>query len=321
MNDLFMQEYVSDDIVVDIADLDCVFLTFDEPKKEEFWLKVKNIVPWAKRVDGVKGSDTAHKAAANASATDRFILIDGDNIPDPAFFNLQLRLEDWQKDCVFRWKARNYINGLCYGNGGISMWTKEFALNMKTHENSDGAADTAVEFCFDPNYIAMHDCYSTTYPNQTPFQAFRAGFREGVKMCLDRGVKPSLKDFEDKVHKRNFDNLQIWMSIGADVENGQYAINGARLGTYMTMLVDDWNYTDVHDFDKIKEIWTKYKMDNLEHENHTLIRSTLEQRLGLEIPKMNAQQSKFFKYHYETGHKNLGVMRTEMSVIRNVEGW
>ena len=175
--------------IVDIADLDVIFLTYDEPKKEEFWNKIQNMVPWAKRVDGVKGSDAAHKAAANASDTDRFILIDGDNIPDPDFFNLQLELNDTNRDCVFRWKARNIINGLMYGNGGISSWTKEFALDMRTHEATDGREETQVEFCFDPDYWAMHDCYSTTYPNSTPFQAWRAGFREGVKMCLDRGIE------------------------------------------------------------------------------------------------------------------------------------
>ena len=112
--------------LVDIADLDVIFLTYDEPKKDEFWIKIKNMVPWAKRVDGVKGSDAAHKAAAAASDTDRFILIDGDNIPDAGFFNLQLELDDSNRDCVFRWRARNVVNGLMYGNGGLSCWTRDF---------------------------------------------------------------------------------------------------------------------------------------------------------------------------------------------------
>lgn len=318
--DFGRQTYISTDEVIDIADLDCIFLTYDEPKKEEFWIKVKNIVPWAKRVDGVKGSDSAHKAAASASETDRFILIDGDNIPDPDFFNLQLRLEDWQKDCVFRWKARNHINGLCYGNGGVSMWTKDFINNMRTHELSDGSPDTTVEFCFHKDYIAMHNTYSTTYPNGTAFQAFRAGFREGVKMCLNRGVKPSLQEFGQFANNRNYDNLQIWMTIGADVENGKYAMYGARLGTYMTMLTD-WDYTEVHDFDKIGKIWDQYKVGDLDHANNSLIKTQLEQRLNLLIPEFDAQQSKFFKHHYRVGHKNLTAMRTEMSVIRQVEGW
>jgi hypothetical protein len=39
---------------IDIADLDCIYLSYDEPEKEEFWIKIKNMVPWARRVDGVK---------------------------------------------------------------------------------------------------------------------------------------------------------------------------------------------------------------------------------------------------------------------------
>lgn len=306
--------------IIDIADLDCIFLTYDESKKEEFWIQIQNMVPWAKRVDGVKGSDAAHKAAADVSNTDWFVLIDGDNLPDVEFFNLQLTIDDVaDKGKAFRWKARNHINGLMYGNGGMSCWSKEFVYNMRTHEASDGAADTAVEFCFDPKYIPMHNCYSTTYPNGSPFQAWRAGFREGVKMCLDRGVKPSLAEFKEKVRGRNFDNLCIWQSIGADVENGKWAMLGARTGTYMTMLTD-WNFTEVQDFDTFTRIWENVQGGDLqanlqEHEVR------LKARLDLPIVDMSADQSKFFKHHYAAGHKNLSMMSTEMSVIRQVEGW
>ena len=105
---------------IDLADLDCIYLTYDEPNAEENWVKIKNMVPWASRVDGVKGSDAAHKAAADASSTDRFVLIDGDNIPDDKFFNLTLEVDEV---CVYRWRARNHINGLMYGNGGLSVWS------------------------------------------------------------------------------------------------------------------------------------------------------------------------------------------------------
>ena len=221
---------------IDVADLDCIYLSYDEPQKEEFWVRIRNMVPWAQRVDGVKGSDAAHKAAAAASDTERFILIDGDNIPDERFFNLVLEFptEEYER-AVFRWRARNNINGLMYGNGGISSWTREFVNSMKTHENTDGRDETVVEFCFDPLYWAMHDCYSTTYPNGSAFQAWRAGFREGVKMCLDRGRKPSVAEFKDLVHHRNLDHLTIWHNVGADVEYGLWAIAGARQGTYMTI--------------------------------------------------------------------------------------
>lgn len=295
--------------IVDVADLDCIFLTYDEPKKEEFWVQIQNIVPWAKRVDGVHGSDAAHKAAADASDTDRFILIDGDNLPDPAFFNQQLALDESNRDCVFRWRARNNINGLMYGNGGLSSWTKDFVYNMRTHEASDGSADTLVEFCFDPKYWAMADCYSTTYPNGSAFQAWRAGFREGVKMCLDRGAKPGIAEFKSRVVSRNFDNLCIWQSVGQDVEFGSMAIYGARLGTYYTMF-SDWDYSDVQDFGKLAELWEKHKDDDLTVKLFAL-GDTLRTRLNLPIVEMDASDSKFFKHHYMSQFKNKGIMSRE----------
>lgn len=294
--------------IIDVADLDCIYLTYDEPNKETNWIKIQNMVPWARRVDGVKGSDAAHKAAADASDTDRFVLIDGDNIPDPEFFNLQLELNNTNSDCVFRWKARNAINGLMYGNGGMSSWTKEFIYTMRTHENSDGTNENDVEFCFYPNYWAMNDCYSTTYPNATPFQAWRAGFREGVKMCLDRGAKPTVEEFERRVHSRNYDHLCIWQTVGADADNGFWSIYGARLGTFMIML-EGWNYKDVQDFDVLQKLWTSFEQDGPDqcHDVGNILRT----RLGLPIVDMDPEESRFFKHHYKAVFKNQGPMVRE----------
>lgn len=295
--------------IVDVADLDCIYLTYDEPQKEEFWIRIQNMVPWAKRVDGVKGSDAAHKAAADASDTDRFVLIDGDNLPDADFFNLQLHLDSTNVNSVFRWRARNSVNGLMYGNGGMSCWTKDFVYNMKTHENSDGGDDTAVEFCFEPNYWAMHDCYSTTYPDATPFQAWRAGYREGVKMCLDRGAKPTLDEFSQRVKGRNYDNLCIWQSIGADNPNGLWAIYGARLGTFMTMC-EAWEYRDVQDFDRLKGLWETFgQLDPAEEINK--LTKPLQNKLGLPITLLDSNASRFFKHHYKSQFVNKGPMCRE----------
>ena len=304
---------------IDIADLDCIYLTYDEPQREEFWVKIKNMVPWAKRVDGIKGSDAAHKAAAQASDTARFILIDGDNLPDPTFFNQTLVLPNEEyENAVFRWRARNHINGLMYGNGGLSSWTKEFVNNMQTHEHSDGRAETQVEFCFDPLYWAMHDCFSTTYPNGSAFHAWRAGFREGVKMCLQRGRKPTIEEFKNQV-LRNLDNLTIWHNVGSDVENGEWAMAGARQGTYMTMLTN-WDHTQVQDFDALADLWK-----TVENSNPRILSNQLGPELGtqLDLPMaiLEAEQSSFFKHHYRSNWHNQGVMVREIDVIRKLEGW
>jgi hypothetical protein len=311
--------------IIDIADLDCIYLSYDEPQKEEFWLKIKNMIPWARRVDGVKGSDAAHKAAAEESFTDRFILIDGDNLPDMEFFNLALDFTN--KDPIYeqaqyRWRAKNHINGLRYGNGGISSWTKEYVMNMKTHEASNGDSTTTVDFCLDYQnsiYWAMHDCYSTTYPNYTPFQAWRAGFREGVKMCLVGGNVPEINDFKRNVASRNMNNLTIWHNVGADVENGLWAIYGARLGTYLTML-QDWDVNKVQWFDNFTELWDRYgNVDPLEQSD--IIGEKLKDKLGLPMCVLSPEQSIFFKRHYNADKYNLGPLVREIDVIRKIEGW
>jgi hypothetical protein len=313
------------DDIIDIADLDVIYLSFDEPQKEEFWLKLKNIVPWAKRVDGVKGSDAAHKAAGEASVTERFILIDGDNIPDEKFFDLQLDFRDKDplyKLAQYRWRAINHINGLRYGNGGISSWTKTYVREMKTHENSEGNSTTTVDFCLDAGnniYWTMHDCYSTTYPNYTPFQAWRAGFREGVKMVLNRGNKPNIEDFKQSVASRNLNNLTIWHNVGLDVQNGDWAIFGSRLGTYMTILTD-WDYNQVQWFDNIGDIWEKYKNSDPIKEADKL-GIELTDKLDLPMCALLPEQSKFFKRHYQADKYNMGPLVKEMDVIRKIEGW
>jgi hypothetical protein len=305
---------------VDIADLDCIYLSYDEPQKEEFWVKIRNMVPWAKHVDGVRGSDAAHKAVAEASDTERFVLIDGDNLPDEKFFNLTLELKDEQHEqAVFRWRARNHVNGLMYGNGGLSCWTKQFVNNMQTHENTDGRDETVVEFCFDPLYWAMHDCYSTTYPNGSAKHAWRAGFREGVKMCLNKGSRPTLAEFKNRVHRRNLDHLTIWHNVGADVEYGLWAIAGSRMGTYMTMLTD-WDYRLVQSFDALEELWSTVADQDPELLSNR-IAEDLATQLDLPMMTMFTEQSKFFKHHYRSNWHNQGVMTREIDVIRHQEGW
>lgn len=316
---------MSYDDIIDVADLDCIYLSYDEPQKEEFWLKIKNMVPWAKRVDGVKGSDEAHKAAGEESDTERFILIDGDNMPDEEFFNLQLNftgLDPNYKQAQFRWRAINAVNGLRYGNGGMSSWTKTYVANMKTHENSDGSDTTQVDFCMDSAdnlYWAMHDCYSTTYPNYTPFQAWRAGFREGVKMVLDRGAKPSVDSFKERVASRNLNNLTIWQNVGADADNGYWAMYGARLGTYMTMLTD-WNHKDVMWFDNYLVLWEEHENKDPQAEANDL-GEHLNSKLGLPMCMLSPEQSLFFKRHYNADKYNRGPLVKEMDVIREIEGW
>jgi len=296
-----------------ILDYDIIYLSYDEPNAEKNYADLCSKIPWAKRVHGVKGSDAAHKACAELSETDRFITVDGDNVINPAFLNKEYDLtshEDfhWNNSvdfdkCVVSWSARNTINGLMYGNGGLKCWPKEYVLNMKTHENADpDNAHAQVDFCWDLQYIQMNSCYSDIVNNATPQQAWRAGFREGVKLALDRGVKVSPEEFKN-LHWRCLHWLYIWSMVGADVENGMWAIYGAREGLYKTMLTD-WDYVQVRDFEYLNQIWneeySKIPEDKLINEIKGL-GLTLGTELDIPIAEnpLDAEQSRFFKSVYK----------------------
>jgi hypothetical protein len=182
-----------------------------------------------------------------------------------------------------------------YGNGGLKMWTRKFVNNMRTHENSDpNDKKGLVEFCFDDKYYQFNDNYSESIITGSPFQAWRAGFREGVKMSLDQGGK--VEDLK-KVWWQNYHRLLVWCNIGADVENGEWAIYGAREGCYLTNCTD-WDYSQVRDFEWLTKQWndkySKVSNDMLRYEIMGL-GETLRHECNLEITDLDAVGSKFFR--------------------------
>lgn len=299
---------------ISINDFDIIFLSYDEDNAEENWADLKSKCFWAKRVHGVYGSDAAHKAAANESKTERFITVDADSIVNPDFFNVTLPkhiVED--ENISVSWSSLNKVNGLVYGNGSLKCWTKNFVLNMKTHENSDRPTNR-VEFCFEDGYIQRNQIYSETYPNGSPRQAFRSGFREGVKMTLNQGLKIPVEQFIVKMHWKNLIRLLVWSSVGADVDYGLWCIYGARLGCYMTNLTD-WDYINVRDFEYINDLWhneiepkfesftsstictkTGYGWDNdLLLKESKQLGDTLRDHLNLNVAELDSNASKFFR--------------------------
>lgn len=282
-----------------IIDQDIIFLSYDEPNAEKNYADLLTKVPWAKRVHGVEGSDAAHKACANISETENFITIDGDTIIDPKFLEVVLDLDDLKAtpEHQFSWAGKIDVNGLMYGNGSIKMWTREFVNNMQTHENTDGAAETQVEFCYFDNYLQLNENYSTSIISSTPQQAWRAGFREGVKMSLNRGAP--IEDLET-LWWQNYNRLCIWTMVGADVENGLWSIYGAREGVFKTMCTE-WDHVQVRDFKYLNEMWEEKEKAEVTGkdliEAIEVLGASLINELKLPIAQMplDEQQSKFFK--------------------------
>ena len=288
---------------ISVLDLDVVYLSYDEPNADANYENLLKKIPWAKRIHGVKGSDSAHKACASIAETDRFITIDGDNIVNEDFLHQHIEYDDDENisNTVFSWCGKNIINGLIYGNGGIKCWPKDLVLNMKTHENADkDDVQSQVDFCWKLNYQQQNSVMSTVFNNATSKQAWRAGFREGVKMCLDQGEKMTAEKLLNS-HWKNLHRLYVWMMVGRDVKNGDWAIYGARQGLWM-MLSTNWDFKKVRDFDELDKIFDKEQKKTLDL---SLQIKSLGFDLKDEIPKLPIDvkplapcQSTFFKTVY-----------------------
>lgn len=293
---------------VPITEFDLIFLSYDEPNCEENYADLMNKAPWAQRVHGVEGSDSAHKACAELSETDRVVIIDGDNIVDERFFDISIDFDKVNdpEQTVFSWGAKNVINGLEYGNGGIKCWPKQAILDMKTHEHAEDDTNQ-VDFCWGIHYQQMANSYCTTVNNGSALQAWRAGFREGVKMSLDRGIRVTPENFESKIWHGNFERLLVWQSVGMDTDYGAFAIYGARLGCYMTMLTD-WDFINVRDFSYLTDFYlgnTDYYHESVGDMKSPAVENAaydigklLRRDLHLPLVDFNAEQSAFFKRYY-----------------------
>jgi hypothetical protein len=271
-------------------ELDIVFLSYDEPNADLHYADLCNKVPWAKRVHGIKGSDEAHKEAARQSETDWVITVDADNIVDTKFFNTEFD-PDQKNLQVVSWLARNKMNGLRYGNGGLKIWRKDFILNMKTHENSDSDRGQ-VDFCWENGYQQFKECYSETVITGSPFQAWRAGFREGVKMTLLDGIKVLPDEIQERVWWHNLHRLKMWSTVGSHEENGKYAVLGARMGTWMTNCTN-WNYIDVRDFEILRNIYNENVDHDTVEQDIQNFGIKINQQLGFNYPYLDPKQSKY----------------------------
>jgi hypothetical protein len=281
-----------------ITEFDIFFLSYDEPNAEKHWADLLDKCPWAKRVHGVKGFDAAHRECANQSETDWFVTVDADNTVLPAFFDVSVDIDPVQDlNKCFSWNGLNMFNGLMYGNGGLKLWSKQFAANMRSHELSDDK--NAVDFCWESNYQQVHKTFSEVWNNGSAYQAFRVGFREGVKLALDRGQRVEPHLMKTKLHNVNLRNLRIWSSVGADVEYGLWAIFGTRLG-WSKVCDPQWDMTVIRDYDWFNTFWKETIEPNFTRQDQLIdtiktLGGQIKDQTKIAVPFLDADASQFFR--------------------------
>ncbi len=231
---------------------DIVFLSYDEPYAEEHWQRLKKRFPAAQRVHGVKGILNAHKECACLAKTDYFFVVDGDAyILDE--FNFRSGLPSrLQSDCLYIFGSRNPINDLVYGNGGVKLFPKS---------TFDGVEDSGVDVTLTilPKYMPIETVSSITRFNASPFDTWKAGFRE----CVNLGsLKWSCHKDQGRVYL-----LNVWCNKGWNRPFGKWCIKGARAGRRYGMeniknekalkLMNDYDWLRKHFYYELKKGYLK----------------------------------------------------------------
>lgn len=195
---------------------DVVFISFKESNALENFNQLKKLTSRVHHVEGVVGIAHAHLEASKMAKTDHFFIVDADNFVHDSFRFDQISGLDSHPNSVHVWRCVNPVNNLVYGFGGVKLFPKSLFKDMPK-DYLDFTMTIAKA-----GYYIQKDTASETRFNATPFEAWKGGFRECVKLTLELNRK-----FSDVTHSR----LESWKVKGHEALNGSWAILGAVMGS------------------------------------------------------------------------------------------
>ena len=130
-------------------------------------------------------------------------------------FKFDYEVPKHQLDHVHVWRARNAVNALVYGYGGVKLFPKQLTIDM---DLSKPDMTTSIS----GKFKAVQELANVTAFNTDPFNTWKGAFRECVK--LSSKVIDRQKDLE--TDKR----LNTWCTRGKTNPFGEYSIRGAIEG-------------------------------------------------------------------------------------------
>ena len=196
------------------AEFDVFMISFHEAEADENFAKLRQRFPDAQHVKNVEGIGNAHKQAGELAKTDMVYIVDADaDITDHFSFDFVPPMSK-RKNTTYVWHARNPVNGLEYGYGGVKLFPKELLIEMG-HQLPDFSTGAAF-------YQPIGDISCITRFNKDPYRTWRAAFRECVKLAS--AVNPNQKQAETD------ERLEAWCTVDNGARFGRYCLKGALEG-------------------------------------------------------------------------------------------
>ncbi|MFH8990841.1 hypothetical protein [Streptomyces sp. NPDC017940] len=190
-----------------------VFLSYDEPMANSLHARLQRTLGGTvKRLHGVHGMRRAYRLCAEVVDREQFFLADGDFAIDTDFD--PAAVEPLREGVSMRvWRAVNPISGLSYGYGGLKLIRRSALREMGEAVDVLAALPGRIEF--------DQQAAGITRFNQSPFHAWKAGFRECA--MLARGSEYGMGD--DDARQR----VEAWTTSHSG-EFAAYAAAGAHEG-------------------------------------------------------------------------------------------
>jgi hypothetical protein len=186
-----------------VTGLDAVMLSFDEPLASVLHARLESVLRCrVKRLHGVAGMRRAYRLCAEVADRDEFLLADGDLEIDDGFDTGSVApLGEGVSMRV--WQSVNPVNGLVYGYGGLKLISRAALRQLGEAVDVLAALPGSTDFTGRPAGITRID--------QSPFHAWRAGFRECA--MLASGSEYGMSEHGTK------QRLDAWLARGG----GPYA--------------------------------------------------------------------------------------------------
>ena len=227
---------------------DIYMVGYDETNLPENWARLQSLQPDAKLVQGITGIYAAYRACAQQTQSPLFFVVDADNWVHDDFDFVPSKLPAPNELMV--WWARNPINGLTYGHGGIKLYPTDIFRHPPTSTRIDICTSIATR-TRTITRVASDHCF-----NASPAKTWSTAFRECAKMAQEMAIG-RLKDDAQRV-------LETWCTVRNDAPFAGFCVAGAKAGrafgqgfstdavalarindyAWMQNLFDTWRATD-----------------------------------------------------------------------------
>ncbi|WP_239341997.1 hypothetical protein [Frankia sp. CiP3] len=201
-------------------------LSYDEPMANELYARLVTVFGHVHRLHGVRGMRRAYRLTAEVVNSEEFFLADGDFEIDLTFSVKDVAPLPGEVPMRV-WRARNAVNGLEYGYGGLKLIRRSALRTMGE------AVDVLAALPGKPQFVP--DIAGVTRFNQSPYHTWHGAFRECA--MLAHGSEYGMSDEAAR------ERLAVW-TAGGSGDFAEWATRGAFDGiTFATQTKTpaDWD--------------------------------------------------------------------------------